>query len=487
MKLKETLVQLIKPSLKLQFLLIMLAVSYLGTVSVLLILVSLFSNPSGIQQQQFSTWYQNHVLTTEHYSTTDSSSPEWSSNISTKLSNYLNKTVNIESLGQVDFHWFVLVDKNAFFIKAYNTDNYHQGDLTSQLPMNARDDLADALVGRFNSGIEPLANNNKLVIKAIKSDDGEILGALISEQTWHFPTNYSLLDSVFNASSLKSILFIALAPMALILLVVLILLVIASKRLKSDWQQFTQVISFWQQGDFSSKLPTDKPSEIANSFSQLNAMADALAQHIEKQQQQTEVRERQLLAAELHDTVKQTLFANNLALATALNMLNQDNHLEAMHYLQEAIKGNQTAFGQMSQLIDTLPTNDTQAIEINTFISAFKHEFNAELITIDITHELTHPISAENLILCQKVMTEALQNVKKHSKATRIKVHFSQSEQGKLLHCYIVDDGKVTHITPQQGLNLMKKRIEQASGIVTIAPGANKPYCGVEITLCLNN
>lgn len=479
--------QVIKPSLKLQFLLVMLAISYLGTVVVLLLLTSILSDPRSIQQLQFSHWYKDNVLNINKNWEPALPIQQQLKQFDQPLSALLKRPIDIDSLGQTSIHWFVLVDKEAHLVKAWQTEKYQNGDITSQLPMFARDDLADALVGHFNSGIESLPNGNKLIIKAIKSPHDEILGALISEQTWDFTEQPGLFSHVLNIYSIKQILLLALAPMTLILIVVLVLIFVASKRLKNDWQEFVRVISFWQKGDFSPKLPTNKPIEIASSFVQLNAMADALAQHIEKQQQQTEMRERQLLAAELHDTVKQTLFANNLALATGLNLLNQDNNEAAAQYLQEAIKGNQLAFSQMSQLIDTLPKAELKRLDIATFTQALENQFNEQALSIDFTYDLSQPVLTKNLILCQKVLIEALQNVKKHSNATRVKIHFSQSKQGKLLHCQLVDDGSVSDIMPQQGLTLMKQRIEQASGEIHIEAGTTAPYLGVKITLCLNN
>ena len=96
-----------------------------------------------------------------------------------------NKTYEVSYLEQfytsLTINSFAMVDKQSNLI--YQTNNMqqdlllHTGDVGNQIPIKSRDDLADALIGHNNSGIESFSENQYLIIKSIKdTDDNGRLG-----------------------------------------------------------------------------------------------------------------------------------------------------------------------------------------------------------------------------------------------------------------------------------------------------------------------
>ncbi len=91
----------------------------------------------------------------------------------------------------------------------------------------------------------------------------------------------------------------------------------------------------WSVGDFAVRTGARGFDELARLGARLDAMAGELAEHVATRARLASLEERQRLARDLHDTVKQRVFALNLQLGAAASVLARDG-AEAGRRLHEA-------------------------------------------------------------------------------------------------------------------------------------------------------
>ena len=357
---------------------------------------------------------------------------------------------------------FAIADINSLLINQSANSSFQDGDLGAQLPIQSRDDLSDALQGRNNSGIELLKDNNYLVVKPILNDQREILGALITTQHWQVlqdraPLYYiPLFQAVLLALGYTLSSFLWIIPSTIVL--GLLVARVVSKKLT----HFNSTIAHWEKGDFLPQLDALGKDEIAQTFNRLNQMANKLAVLQQEQKEMAGIEERQQLAAELHDTVKQQLFATNLKLSTVEQLL-ADKSPQLTNILHQCIEQNQVAFAQINDLIlslNPIPVGEDLLKALDESI----HQWQSKTgIKVDKKLELESDLSESKQLTIYRSIMEALQNVFKHSKADRVTIRLAEADNEI--------KWQVTNKTDQheslqfgQGLNLMKKRIVAVNG-----------------------
>jgi signal transduction histidine kinase len=80
----------------------------------------------------------------------------------------------------------------------------------------------------------------------------------------------------------------------------------------------------WSAGDFSAGIGDDSGDELGRLSRRLDQMAQELAGHLATRSRLASLEERQRIARDLHDTVKQKAFALNLQLGAAQSLLERD-------------------------------------------------------------------------------------------------------------------------------------------------------------------
>jgi len=371
---------------------------------------------------------------------------------------------------QLSIDAIAFIDINSQLIFKTEGTPLSSGDIGSQIAIQSRDDLADALIGHHNSGIEALSENNYLVINSVMDKNDKIIGATISWQSWQYQQGKTPFFYISIAQGLKLSLFNTLASFFWILPSTFILGWLFARIITRRYQHLYKTIESWGNGNLNSRITTSGNDEIAISFQRLNVMAEKLAKHQNELKHLVSIEERQHLAAELHDTVKQQLFASNLQLSAAAQQIDQDIN-GAKESLTKAINQNRTAFKQVNDLIFTLSpiqigSNLTEALQ-NAFTNwqQSNSAFLSSNISIDI--ELTE---IQQQVIFRSVM-EALQNISKHSNANNvmIKLYYGSNR----IYWQVIDDGSVfsndnNKVKFGQGLSLMQKRIESLDGILKI-------------------
>jgi len=181
------------------------------------------------------------------------------------------------------------------------------------------------------------------------------------------------------------------------------------------------------------------------------------------------VEERNRLARDLHDSVKQQVFAISMQLSAARTSLSETD--KAYQSVVEAERLAQQAGAELTTLIHQLRP---PSLERKSLIDAIKEHVNewtrqnnieAEMNISDVSVSL----NAEQALF--RVLQEALANVARHSKADKVMVTL-KPENGTV-KLMIEDNGigyDAGRITKGIGLDSMKERLAAVNGTLEVSP-----------------
>jgi NarL family two-component system sensor histidine kinase LiaS len=226
--------------------------------------------------------------------------------------------------------------------------------------------------------------------------------------------------------------------------------------------------SAWGQGNFS-KLNTDNSGdEIGELARQMNQVARQLQSLLDTQQALAAVDERNRLARDLHDTVKQQIFATTMQLGAASALIDNDPGTAKTH-LEEAQKLAHNARDELGVLIHELRP---VALDGRSFAQALRDyatDWSRQTritATIQVQGEGTLNAPGEQALL--RVAQEALSNVARHSRATHVEIDLTY---GNPLTLKITDNGQgfdPATVEKGVGLDSMRERLKALGGTATV-------------------
>jgi signal transduction histidine kinase len=217
----------------------------------------------------------------------------------------------------------------------------------------------------------------------------------------------------------------------------------------------------WSRGDFSDRIDDRSSDEIGGLSAMLNGMALDLKSLLRSRAQLATLAERQRLARDLHDTVKQKAFALNLQLATVRRMLGAEGGGERLEGAQRLTRQIQEELGQ---ILDELRPKDSElpfAERIRMRANDWSHTSSATVgFAIEEIRTLA-PATEDSLL---RVVDEALSNVLRHSGATH--VDLALRREAERVNLVITDNGKGAAADHGNGMGLrnMRERIEMLPG-----------------------
>jgi len=194
--------------------------------------------------------------------------------------------------------------------------------------------------------------------------------------------------------------------------------------------------------------------------------------------------ERQRIARELHDSVKQQLFSITLSAGAVINLL-QDAPALVKTYLEHIKQAGHSAQSEMTILLQELvsvPLQDKRLEDaLLDYLNPLCQTHGLKLLwRTDGTNTLT--IAQEHALF--RAIQEAVSNVIRHSDATVLRVSI---RYGLLTHVIVEDNGKgfvTDEISPtSNGLSMMRTRLKRVGGHLKVdaAPGT-----GTRLTIQLD-
>lgn len=279
--------------------------------------------------------------------------------------------------------------------------------------------------------------------------------------------------SVESAPAFSLVPFMQYLPFVLIVVFLIIIVVtplgvifglIAGRGLTKRISNLAVASEQLAQGNFEA-IPLDKSKdEIGQLNRQMRNMSQNLQTLMQSQQQLAIVEERNHLARELHDTVKQQNFATQMQIRAAQNLIASDP-ASASARLNEAENLLRSSQEELAVIIKQLrPAQLEDRGLADTLRQAIQSWCNQTHIPVrvNITGERRIPLDKEQALL--RVAQEALSNVARHSKANM--VWFSLDYGTHELIMTIRDNGVGFGNKPRGGMGLqnMQERIERLGG-----------------------
>jgi len=223
----------------------------------------------------------------------------------------------------------------------------------------------------------------------------------------------------------------------------------------------------------------------------LESMADQVAIAIQhalmtsQLQSLSIVQERGRIAREMHDGLAQVLGYLNLQTQTLGSLLSQGKVEKLQSELLQMRQAIQTAHADVRENILSLRTTLAQEKGLEMAAEEYLTEFGIQMgvetsFSYQVDGELDLSSVAEVQLVC--ILQEALTNVRKHARASRVDVLIwkEKGESRDHIHMQVIDDGvgfQTTDSKRRFGLHTMRERAESVGGKLVIESVNNKGTC----------
>ncbi|MEE4194861.1 MAG: histidine kinase [Anaerolineae bacterium] len=254
---------------------------------------------------------------------------------------------------------------------------------------------------------------------------------------------------------------------------------LASRGLVNRLGHFSTTISKWSEGNFAPRIVDKEKDELNVVAEDLNEMSEHFESLLQEKQELSIIRERNRLARDLHDMVKQETFAASAQLGAAKTLLKKDPE-KASQQLGEADNILDRVRANLTSLIHELYPTQQRDINLVDAIFDFGQEWERIYhiqVKIKMDQYMGMPHNVEHAFFM--VVQEALSNVARHSNATEVEIFLKQNPHYAFV--MICDNGigmpedkKPSHSI---GIKSMNERARLLGGTLEIASKENEGTC----------
>jgi signal transduction histidine kinase len=227
---------------------------------------------------------------------------------------------------------------------------------------------------------------------------------------------------------------------------------------------------------------TDEDEQLLTSFSASAATAVATAQTVQADRLRGSMEaaeaERKRWARELHDETLQALGGLKILASSARR---HPDPVVVESALNQLVEGIDVEIENLHSIITSLRPAALDDLGLRPAIEALaEHHRIAEGLEIEVNLELSDPTVSEQRLVPElevtiyRLVQEALTNIVKHSRASRVNVTVSASDGRVVVR--IVDDGEgfdASKVTGGFGLTGMRERVGLAGGELELRPSAS--------------
>jgi len=358
-----------------------------------------------------------------------------------------------------------------------------QGRLLGQHPDHVADQMGSLFDARRIPGLEgilPLALSGEQDLTHLSWRDGSLVTVILpviaeNNQPLGFLIYHAkqTTDLANNLSGILQLLGLSFAAFTCLAGVIgTIFGFFTARGLTRRLRHVSETSAAWGKGDFSQAIQDGSSDELGQLAGQLNAMSQQLQELLQARQQLATLDERNRLARDLHDSVKQQVFAIRMNLGAIQDLWERDPK-KARARLDAAFQLTGQAQQELTELI--------QALHPSTLEDKGLARTLLEILT---ECETLHGIHTESQVNCRvapsrpveqalfRITQEALANAARHSGASNIRLTLDSDPANITLQ--ISDDGHgFDPQTPSAGLGLrsMRERVAALGGSITIENG----------------
>ena len=265
--------------------------------------------------------------------------------------------------------------------------------------------------------------------------------------------------ALWVVAATAAVLLVAVAPFAALFGLVM------SRGLTRRLAALSRAADAWSGGDFG-HAPEDRgQDEIGNLSRRLRHMAERIQTLMQSQQALAALQERNRLARELHDTVKQQSFATLMQVRAARNRLAQDPAGAEQHLgeAEQLIKTSQQELGRLiAELRPAALEEQGLAGALRAYVETWAEHTHIPA-EVRVQNERGLPLEVEQALY--RVAQGALANAARHSRASAVTVRLAYAPQQVTLD--VSDNGVGFDLqAPAAGFGLesMRQRLAALNG-----------------------
>jgi signal transduction histidine kinase len=248
---------------------------------------------------------------------------------------------------------------------------------------------------------------------------------------------------------------------------------VVTRRLAQRLYAMAQAAAAWSAGKLHTRIYDDRPDVIGHLAQDLNGMAGQVQSLVVARQSLAVLEERQRLARELHDAVKQHIFANALLVRAASKQIERDPAAATQHLADAAALADQAQEELVALIAALRPVALMEgglAHALQSYLADWSRRTGISA-DLHLQSERATPLDVEDTLL--RVAQEALANVARHSHAETVEVRLAWDDAHVRLS--VRDDGQGFDLArPARGLGLrgMRERVEAQHGQLLITSDA---------------
>jgi NarL family two-component system sensor histidine kinase LiaS len=348
--------------------------------------------------------------------------------------------------------------------------------LQNVLSAQARTNLAAVLRGGSVSLGEQENNGMVVLIAPIQESGDPVLGALVTKAPAINGANLFLsYGNLLRLFGVNVVLLTLLAGGAGTLFGSL-----TARGFTRRFKKLSQVADNWSHGDFSVFVHDPSGDELGQLSRRLNRMAEELQTLLNTRQQLATLEERNRLARDLHDSVKQQIFSLAMQVGALKVLLRRDVNA-AERRLNEIERMVRMAQEELTALIHELRPVALEGKDLASALQDFAMQWADQTwISAKVSVEDTGALPPEVEETLFRIVQEALSNVARHSNANAVQIQLRRENNRVTL--LISDNGQGFNVAKAQGRGVgllsMRERIQALGGDIQIESTAGK---GTEI------
>lgn len=302
------------------------------------------------------------------------------------------------------------------------TDTPMQNQLSGQDRANLQSVLYEA---KGRSGAVSQSTDGSLVaIAPVVGEQGNVQGALVMK--------IARLDPLQVLSGFLSLIVASMFVVTTIAAITgMVSGYLTARGLTRRLKDLSAAADRWSHGNFSALTHDTSEDELGQATRQLNRMAEQLQNLLQTRQKLATLEERNRLARDLHDSVKQQVFAIGMQLGATKVLLKRDvNAAEAR--LNETEKLVRQAQQELTSLIRELRPAALEGKGLDAALRELATQWARQtsiVANVRIEDMQTLSLTVEEALF--RVAQEALANVARHSNATLVQITLTTAgEQG---------------------------------------------------------
>jgi NarL family two-component system sensor histidine kinase LiaS len=212
-----------------------------------------------------------------------------------------------------------------------------------------------------------------------------------------------------------------------------------SGRLVRRLQVMTATVRTWSRGDLTAAVDPTGRDELAGLATDLNHMAEQLRNLLAARRDIARAEERHNVRRELHDGVKQELFAAALHLAAARASLDPTDTATNAH-LVAASRSAHRAQAELTAIMDSQAPPSLAGADLPAAIDALAHDFaSATGYPLDVAVPSDLRVGEDTAQTLFRVSQEAITNIRRHAQASTASLTLESTSTGFVLT--VVDNG----------------------------------------------